>query len=197
MKSRVLLSAIALAGLSLLSHSSFAEGVYVLGAVGSSMATSSSKTDNDNILIAAGFTNLNTSMSNGTALKALVGYEFNPNIAIEGGYIDSGTMTYSGTATGVAFTADVKATGMQFAILGIAPINDKFSLFAKAAYSAVSVKTTGRVNTTLISSSTDKNNGGYGFGASYKFTDKLAIRGEWESVASDVNAATIGLQMKF
>ena len=140
---------------------------------------------------------MSSSMGNGTAMKFLVGYDFNPNLAIEGGYFDSGTMTYSGTATGATISADVKATGLQVALLGIAPINDKFSLFAKVGYTAVSVKTNARVNTTSASSTSDKNNSGYGFGATYKLSDKLSLRGEWESVASDTNAITLGLQLKF
>lgn len=197
MKSRTLATAILFAGLSAITQSTFAEGMYLAGSLGSSMPTSTVKSDVDIALISAGATNLSSSMGNGTAMKFLVGYDFNPNLAIEGGYFDSGTMTYSGTATGATISADVKATGLQVALLGIAPINDKFSLFAKVGYTAVSVKTNARVNTTSASSTSDKNNSGYGFGATYKLSDKLSLRGEWESVASDTNAITLGLQLKF
>ena len=137
MKSRTLATAILFAGLSAITQSTFAEGMYLAGSLGSSMPTSTVKSDVDIALISAGATNLSSSMGNGTAMKFLVGYDFNPNLAIEGGYFDSGTMTYSGTATGATISADVKATGLQVALLGIAPINDKFSLFAKVGYTDV------------------------------------------------------------
>lgn len=197
MKTKYFAIATAVVALSGVSQSSFAQGMYGLVAIGSSMPTSSVKSDADASMKAAGATNLNTSMSNGTAMKLQAGYNVNPNFAVEGGYFDSGTMTYSGTATGATISADIRATGLQIALLGIAPINDKFSIFAKAGYTAVTVKTTAKVNTATSSSSTDKNNSGFGLGVTYKISDNLGVRAEWESVASDVNALTFGLQFKF
>jgi OOP family OmpA-OmpF porin len=130
-------------------------------------------------------------------MKLALGFNVNPNFAIEGGYFDSGTLTYTGTATGATIAADSKATGFQFALVGNAPLSDTFSIFAKAGYTAVSVKSYARINSTSASGTSDKNNGGFGFGAKYKISEKLWLRGEWEQVASDVSAITFGVESRF
>lgn len=175
----------------------FSQNAYVVGTLGSGIPANSVKTDVDAILKANGATNLQSSLANGTAMKFAAGYEVNKNFAIEAGYFDSGTMTYTGTATGSTISADVRGTGFQFGLIGTAPINPDFALFAKAGYTAVSVKSNARINNTYASATSDKNSGGFGFGAKYKLGDKLWLRGEWEQVASDVTAITFGLQASF
>ncbi len=177
--------------------SALAQSAYIVGAIGSSIPASSLKTDADALLRSAGATNLQSSVGNGTAIKFAAGYQVNPNFAMEAGYLDSGTMSYTGTATGATISADLKGTGFQFALIASAPINDSFAAFGKVGYTAVSVKNNARINTLNVSETYDKNSAGFGLGARYKLSDKLWLRGEWEQVYSDVSAITFGLQANF
>jgi OOP family OmpA-OmpF porin len=180
------------------SQLAMAEGLYVLGAVGSTIPASSVKSDTDTVLTALGVRNLSSSMSNGTSMAGALGYAINENFAVEGGYLNSGKMTYSATATGATINVDVTVTAMQVALLGVAPMNDKFSLFGKIGYSWTTAKTSGTVNSVAITStSTDKTSTGYGAGAMYKFTDQLSLRASYEVYASDATGFLFGLQFKF
>ena len=197
MTTKHLAIAVTTLALATLGTSALAQNAYIVGAIGSSIPASSLKTDTDAGLRSVGATNLQTSLGNGTAMKFAAGYQVNPNFGIEAGYFDSGTMSYTGTATGMTISADVKGTGFQFALVGTAPINDSFAAFGKVGYTAVSVKTDVRINALSASGTEDKNNGGFGFGARYKLSEKLWLRGEWERVSSDVSAITFGLQANF
>jgi OOP family OmpA-OmpF porin len=180
------------------SQLAMAEGLYVLGAVGSTIPASSVKSDTDTVLTALGVRNLSSSMSNGTSMAGALGYAINENFAVEGGYLNSGKMTYSATATGATINVDVTVTAMQVALLGVAPMNDKFSLFGKIGYSWTTAKTSGTVNSVAITStSTDKTSTGYGAGAMYKFSDQLSLRASYEVYASDASGFLFGLQFKF
>ena len=179
------------------SQLAMAEGLYVLGALGSAIPASSVKTDTDTVLTALGARNLSSSMSNGISMAGGLGYAINDNFSVEGGYLNSGKMTYTGTATGATITADSTVTTMQVAFLGVAPINDKFSLFGKIGYSWATTKTSATINAVSSSTSTDKNSSGYGFGAMYKFTDQLSLRASYEIYASDLTGVLVGLQLKF
>lgn len=179
------------------SQLAMAEGLYVLGALGSAIPASSVKTDTDTVLTALGARNLSSSMSNGISMAGGLGYAINDNFSVEGGYLNSGKMTYTATATGATITADSTVTAMQVALLGVAPINDKFSLFGKIGYSWATTKTSATVNAVSSSTSTDKNSSGYGFGAMYKFTDQLSLRASYEIYGSDLTGVLVGLQLKF
>lgn len=176
----------------------FAGEAYVFGAVGASTYTGNAKSQIDTAIIGAGYTGLQSSInSSSTGYKAGVGYQFTPNFAIEGSYVDIGSFKYSATVTGGWVNADVKGSGLNVAALGIAPINDNFSLFGKVGYTAASQKASVVGAGGSFSSSQDKNSGGFGFGGIYKLTEKVGVRVEWEQLYSDVNLFTVGLQAKF
>ena len=180
------------------SQLAMAEGLYVLGAVGSTIPASSVKSDIDTAITALGAINLSSSMSNGTSMAGGLGYAINNNFSVEGMYLNTGKMTYSATATGLTVDAGTTVTAMQVALLGVAPMNDKFSLFGKIGYSWTTAKTSGTVNSVAINStSTDKTSTGYGAGAMYKFSDQLSLRASYEVYASDASGFLFGLQFKF
>lgn len=197
MKTQIIATFVACAALATFSQSSFAEGGYLLGSIGSSIPSGSAKTDLDTFLISLGATKLSSSMSNGTAIRLGAGYQISPNVAIEGAYVDTGTMTYSATATGATITANVKATGLQAGLIGIAPINTQVSLLAKLTYASYTIKSDALINTTGAATSKDEGTSGYGFGGMYKLSDAMSLRAEWEKLGSDTNAVTVGVQMRF
>lgn len=197
MTTKHLAIAVTTLALATLGTSALAQNAYIVGAIGSSIPANNIKTDTDALLRSYGATNLQSSLGNGTAMRFAAGYQVNPNFGIEGGYVDTGTMSYTATATGATISSDVKGTGFQFALVGTAPINDSFAAFGKVGYTALSMKSNARINTTSVSLTEDKNSGGFGFGAKYKLSEKLWLRGEWERVSSDVSAITFGLQANF
>jgi len=182
----------------ILATSAFAQGMYVVGSAGSGMPASSVKTDLDASLTASGVKNINSSISNGTAINGALGYEFNPNFSAEAGYFDSGTLAYKATGTGVAsIKADTKVSGGQLAAVGTNPLNDKFSVFGKVGYSFLTTKSDVTIGTVKSTVSSKSNGIGFGFGASYKLVDNISVKASYEMITSDVSAFLVGVQIKF
>jgi len=182
----------------LFSTSAFAQGMYIAGSAGLGMAASSIKSDLDAVMKAAGITNINSSMANGTALNGALGYEFNSNFAAEAGYFNSGTLAYTATGTGATtIKSDTTVTGFQLAAVGTAPLSDKFAIFGKVGYSILTVDSAVTIGTVKSTASEKKNGIGYGFGASYKLVDNISIKASYEMITSDVSAFLVGVQIKF
>jgi OOP family OmpA-OmpF porin len=170
---------------------SMAGNFYFVGSVGSTQPADSVQSDIN--AAASGSGGSASSLSNGTGFKALLGYSFSDNLAVEGGYLNMGTMTTTLTAGAQSTNLDFKATGANVAVLGIAPINDKFALFGKLGYTSA----TGKATAGGFSNSEDKNSVGYGVGGKYKINETMAIRAEWEKLYEDINMVSVGVQVKF
>lgn len=185
----------------LFSTSAFAQGMYIAGSAGLGMAASSVKTDNDALLPASTYRNLNTSVANGTAMDGTLGYAFNPNFAAEVGYFNSGTLAYSGTFTGGTVKSDIKITGFRLAVVGIAPLSDQFSVFGKLGYGMYTNDSAATITVGTVavsaSDSVKKNSVGYGAGVMYKLVDNVSLRASYEMIGSDVSAFLVGVQLKF
>ncbi|KAF1044504.1 MAG: hypothetical protein GAK35_01703 [Herbaspirillum frisingense] len=108
------------------------------------------------------------------ALRAMIGYQFNKNLALELGYFATDDFKQSGTVPGTSATYDAKADakGADLAVVY------KFTEFvpglflkAGATYSKVSASATARVNGAAIASASDSVSGtGYLVGLGYEFT---------------------------
>lgn len=181
------------AALVLVACSTFANAgdVYVVGTIGSTMATDSANSDLRNSVKSAGGTA--SDLSNGTGFKALLGFQVSEHLAIEGGYISVGTLSTTLKVGSSSAVIDLKGTGFNVAVLGIVPVNDQFSVFGKLGYTSAKLEG----STTGFSSSQTKSSAGYGLGASYKLSQMLAIRGEFEKLYDDVNMASISLKFNF
>jgi len=184
-----------------LTSSAFAQGVYVAGSLGVGILASSVKSDVDAGLVAV-MPNLSSSVTNGTSMSGALGYAINDSFGVEIGYLDSGTMSYTASITGVTAGVDIKVKGTQVAFVGTAPINDKFSVYGKVGYSwatttASGTVTAGSVVTLVPSVSEDKNSAGFGVGGSYKLSDQISLRAGYELYAKDLSGFTAGLVFKF
>lgn len=188
----------ALAALATMAGPSIAGDMYFLGALGSASYGSAIQTDNDAELVRLGKTGVqSTAGTSSTGYKAMLGYQLYPHLAIEGGYVDMGKVDYNATFAGGAIGVDSKSTGMNFSVLGLAPVNDQFSVFGKIGYTMGSVKSTGSSAGTTVSLTQDRNSMGLGFGGIYQITPSLGLRAEVEKLYSDVNLLSIGLQTRF
>jgi OOP family OmpA-OmpF porin len=172
--------------------------MYFLGALGNVSFGSTTQTDTDAELTRLGKTGIASSTGNSsTGYKAMLGYQLYPQLAIEGGYVDMGKIDYNATFTGGAVGVESKSTGMNFSVLGLAPINAQISVFGKVGYTMGAIKSTGNSAGTSVSLTQDKNSLGLGFGGIYQITPSLGLRAEWEKLYSDVNLLSIGLQTRF
>lgn len=189
----------------------FAGDFYVVGSVGQA-TMDLNKSEIDNSLTSAGVTGLSSSLDKtDTAYKIQLGYQFNQNVAVEGGYIDLGKGKYSATFTGGTGTANAKASGVNVAVLGILPINEAFSAFAKLGVIDAKVKTdvsaTGPGGSASASASSTKLKTTWGIGASYQFSKQVGVRVEYEQFKklgdasttgeSDVSLVSAGIVLKF
>jgi hypothetical protein len=130
--------------------------------------------------------------------KAFVGYQYNPYFATEAFYTDLGTVQLKGNDFG---NTDLKSKAYGVNVVGILPIGQYFSLFAKAGMAKWETDVDGN----LGDSSVDlKDNDGfdpvYGAGAQVNL-DPFLIRAEYERYDFDsdyqVDAFTASVGYKF
>lgn len=122
--------------------------------------------------------------NNALGYKLQAGYQFTPNFALEGGYVDLGQQNYHvAYDTGWA-KAKVDPRGFNIDALGILPVNDSLSVFGKAG--AIEAKTRYHIE------GADADGGfadgrdkyrvspNFGVGAEYAVNDAAAVRLELE-----------------
>lgn len=129
----------------------------------------------------------------------VLGYKFNPYLAVEGQYTGIGKVTdkVSGSAKGDA---------ASLAVLGILPLNENFNLYGKLGVAAT--------KTTVSSSLSPMNDATrtgvtYGLGAEYNVNHNLGVRLGWDhynAAVDDIgnheknvnaNVATVGVVYHF
>lgn len=104
--------------------------------------------------------------SSDTAYGALLGYQYNRNFAVEGEYTDLRRFT---TAAGVTGKSDVWGLSM----LGIAPLQNRFSVYGKLGIA--------RSNTTTSTATGEQRTAAtYGLGGQYDATPMIGLRLSWE-----------------
>ncbi len=195
-------------------HAGGFDGPYVALSAGSSQF----KTDKgqiDNALTGAGVQSLSSSLDDtDTGYKIDLGYQYNPNFAFELGYVDLGKAKYSATGTiggsAASGSGTVKASGVTMSLLGIAPINDAFSVFGRIgvidAKVQVQASAASAGGSASGSASATKPKWNYGIGASYNVTRGFAVRAEYEVFNSlgdehtgkgNVDLLSVGLVVRF
>jgi len=142
-----------------------------------------------------------------TSWKILGGYQFNRNFALEGGYVDFGKLSASGTVLGVPLSATYEADAFEILAVGILPITDRFSLYGKAGLFRWDVDARATAAGVTVTASDDGTDFTFGAGLKYQFTKNVAGRFEiqrYNNVGergttgqSDVNVWSIGIQVKF
>ena len=105
---------------------------------------------------------------NASGWKIFGGYEINDYFAVEGGYTSFGKM--NGPVT------SVEPSGFEVAAVGNIPVNDQFSLFAKAGILAWDFKVNG-----LGSSSTTGTDAFFGVGGKFNVAKNTDIQITWDS----------------
>jgi OOP family OmpA-OmpF porin len=162
-------------------------------------------------LLGEGFTT--TSISNDDrhlGFKVFGGYEFNRYFALEGGYFDLGRFGFTAdTLPAGTLRGDIKIKGVNLDAVGMVPLSEKFSLFARAGlnYSEAKDSFAGTGLVAVINPEPHKRDANYkfGFGAEYDFTRTVGMRIEAERYRiddavgnkGDVDLYSAGLVFRF
>jgi len=142
-----------------------------------------------------------------TGWKLFAGYQFNPNFAVEAGYVDLGKFTAAGTISGVPVSTSDEANLWQLVAVGTLPMGNNFSVFGKAGVHRWDLDAKASVPGVSVSISENGTDFTFGLGARYDFTKSLGVRAEWERFQSvgdenttgesDVDLLSVGLQFRF
>jgi OmpA-OmpF porin, OOP family len=168
--------------------------------------------DIDNALANQGIAGSSSLDRRDTALGANVGYRLNRNFALEGGYTEFGKFkVQSATSAPAADTVDgdYKAHAWSFAAVGIAPLEDGWSLFGKAGAARTTADLTASSETGATAPGGASHSGTgllLGAGATYDFTDNLYGKveldrytrvGDSSTGKGDVDLYTVGVGVRF
>jgi len=142
--------------------------------------------------------------------KLLGGRKFNQNFAVEASYFNLGEFGFTAhTQPPGTLNGKIKLQGVGVDALGILPLSEGFSAFARLGLQYAQAKDTfaGTGAVTVTNPSPSKSGVGYkaGLGLQYDFTPSLGLRGEWENYhvndavgnKGDINTFMIGLVYMF
>ena len=142
-----------------------------------------------------------------TSYSLILGYQFNPNFALEGGFIDFGELNVDATSDGTGFlyapgpvNLNASADGLFFNAKGIIPLSEMFSLYGKLGLLMWDAEVTLSDSTGRISDSDDGNDLFYGVGGSLNITRSLALNADYSLYTldeTDVDVLSIGIQYSF
>ena len=143
------------------------------------------------------------SKDNDTVAGIMLGYQYNKNLAVEVKYTGTGKYQVSGNL------GEFKGDAFDLAVVGIAPINDSFSVYGKLGIASNNMKVSGTMATAY--QDTRRTAATYGVGAQYNATPTVGIRlgydhfygkadpiaAGWTSVDADSDIWTVGAVFKF
>jgi hypothetical protein len=171
-------------------------GVYIYGAAGQAQQASIMKDNQD-------------------AYMLLLGYQLNSKWAVEGGYVDLGTTSYTGNITvgGATGTANLSSKSNAISVTAVRTWNvqdtfgnNGFSFLAKFGFAQVKSSATGSATIpTIFSASNSYTNKGVtvGLGAKFDFDQNWALRVDADSFDTGqyaygrVPVYSVGLSYKF
>lgn len=156
---------------------------------GANAGRSSATIDNARItngLAGAGLTTTSIAdRDRSTAYKVYGGYQFDRNIALEGGYFDLGKFGFTAnTNPAGTLNGDIRLRGLNLDLVGTLPLTDRFSVLGRVGANYARARDTfsgtGAVGVTNPNPSKSDTNYKMGLGLQYAFTDALSLRGELE-----------------
>jgi OOP family OmpA-OmpF porin len=129
--------------------------------------------------------------------RIFAGYQFNKYVGLELGYADLGQGEGRATVTGVGSgTARFEAEAWDLVMVGMLPINERFSIFGKLGFARWDVDASATVSipgrgTGVGSDSEDGTELTQGVGAQFNFTKNVGARVEWQRY-NDVGGSKTG-----
>ncbi len=127
-----------------------------------------------------------------TGHKIYGGYQFHKNFAGEIAYVDLGELTYQGTFGTVPVTnGRINVTGLNFALLGIVPVSESFSVFGKLGFFAWESDARDVTGGFPFQQTIDGADISFGIGLQLNITRNISLRLEAESFNINSDAATL------
>ncbi|GAB2181481.1 outer membrane beta-barrel protein [Denitratisoma sp. agr-D3] len=167
----------------------------------------------DGVLGNQGLTGTSSTDGRDTTYSLNLGYQFNRNFAVEGGYTDFGKYKVNSNVTapaGDTASGDWKSTGWTAVGVGILPIDNALSVYGKAGVVLADTKLSLGSSTganAISGGSHSSTNGTYGLGVSYDFGNRVVGKLEWNRYqglgdsattgSTDLNTYTMGVAYKF
>lgn len=163
-------------------------GLYVGGNFGFTRSDSGTfERDVRNDLLASGFSTADVSADESdTGFKLIVGYQVNPNVALEAYYANLGKYSFRVNTTGPTVTGggDFEITGFGLDVLAMLPFNRSVSGFARVGFFRWDVEgrvfATGPGGSASDSLEDDGSDVKFGLGVQWALSPNLSIRGEFE-----------------
>lgn len=129
----------------------------------------------------------------GSSMAITGGYKINPNFAVEASYVDLGD-----SSDNIAPVWTLEASGLNFAAVGILPINQKVDLFGKVGLfmwdASLNEAGTGEI------ASDDGTDLSFGFGLTGKLTEQFGLTFEYQQFELDdvdVSNISFGARLNF
>ena len=152
-----------------------------------------------------------------TGFRLSAGYQFLRYFALELGYADLGESFAGETIAGAGVNVKREVMASDLTAVGILPLGERFSLFAKLGTYAARTELAGsgaRVGgpptftRTVVTVSGEEVNAGltFGLGAGFQFTRNFGMRAEWQRYAEvggdeigevDIDVMSLGLLYRF
>jgi len=144
-----------------------------------------------------------------TGWKIYGGYQFNPNGAIEFGYVDLGKATFSGTDSFLGVTsASFETSGLTAALVGTMPVGQNVGLMGKLGLFHWNLDV--NASSSVFGSGSESASGTdltFGLGLKFDLSKATGVRMEWERFKdvgdknttgqSDVDLFSVGFVFKF
>ena len=126
-----------------------------------------------------------TSDEKDTAYKLFGGYQFNRNLAIEGGYFDLGNNSFNAmTSPAGTLAGETKAHGLNLDVVGTLPMTERLSALARIGAHRTWSKSTfsGTGAAAAVAGNSKRADSGYqlGLGLQYELNPSMWVRGELE-----------------
>lgn len=115
-----------------------------------------------------------------TAWKFFGGYQFNRYLGVEGGYVDLGKASVSGTSGGIPAAATLDSKVWQAAAVGSLPLGQQFALTGKLGVARADTDVGGNIGAMPIGTTDHNTAPTYGLGMRYDINSKIGVRAEWE-----------------
>jgi OmpA-OmpF porin, OOP family len=186
-KKALIASLVALSASSVMAH----ENGFYLGAGAGYSELDDVCNDYDSLLVGAS----SKCDDDDNAWSVFGGYLFNPNFALELGYSDLGNFGVSASDGTDSFDLDVDLTAIDLSGVGILPLNDMFSLYARGGYSWVNADVD--FDSTFGSADGDDDEGSwvYGAGVGANVTDNLELRADWRRYQDVMDSDDVDLDV--
>lgn len=120
-----------------------------------------------------------------TSFGGFVGYQFNENVAVEGGYRRLAKFSTSG--------ADVTVKQTAVSVIGALPVGSGVKVFGRLGYNHLAVDASSSYRSYDDSTSSAV----YGVGVSYDVTPMVGVRAELQRPSSDSTNLSVGVSYKF